>query len=58
MRLDLPLPETPVIPISFPSGKSTDTFLRLCPVAFFKLKTFPLPSRLFLGMAISRSPLM
>jgi hypothetical protein len=43
IRLDLPLPETPVIAINLLSGKSTVRFFRLCPLAPIIVKFLPLP---------------
>ena len=57
MRVDLPEPETPVTPMSVPSGKSTVTFFRLLPFAPTMRSTFPLPSRRTVGTAMRRFPL-
>ena len=58
IKLDFPLPETPVIPINLPKGKSTLIFFKLWPVAFFNVNILALSSRLYSGLAISRSPFM
>lgn len=44
IRLDLPLPETPVIPINLLSGKLTVRFFRLCPLAPIIVMFLPLPA--------------
>ena len=45
MRLDLPLPETPVTTVSVPSGISAVTSLRLWPRAPSMRIAGPLPGR-------------
>ena len=54
---DLPPPETPVTHISFPSGNSTSTFLRLLPRAPNSFRDCPLPARRCFGTEISSLPL-
>ncbi|MNI47121.1 hypothetical protein D3C73_1016210 [compost metagenome] len=57
IRLDLPEPETPDTTMSFPNGKETDRFFKLCPVAPCNDNVFPLPSRRFSGILTSFVPL-
>ena len=53
-KVDLPLPETPVIPIIKPKGKSTVIFLRLLPVQPDRVNLVPLPVLLLTGIFICR----
>ena len=57
MRVDLPLPLTPLMPMNIPSGKSTSRFLRLLPLAPFRPSVRPLPLRLADGTGIDSLPL-
>ena len=52
----LPLPDTPVTTINRPNGKSTFIFLRLFPVAPFKVKSPDLALRRSFGVLISFFP--
>ena len=58
IKVDFPLPETPVTQIIFPKGNSTETFFRLLPDAPESLIVFPFPSRLVLGTSIFFLPVM
>ena len=52
IKVDFPLPETPVTPIMVPSGKLTETFFKLFPVAPFSESVLPFPFLRFLGTSI------
>ena len=56
IKLDLPLPETPVIQMNFPRGNSTVTFFRLFPVAPDNIIFFPFPVLLWGANSISSLP--
>src|SRR5687767_5860334 len=56
IRVDFPLPETPVIQVNVPSGISNVTFLRLLPDAFSRTMLLPFPFLLDFGNDISCSP--
>src|SRR5262249_59998469 len=56
MRVLLPEPETPVTAMKVPSGKVTETFFRLLPVAPRRVSFLPLPLRRGGGGAILRWP--
>ena len=55
MRVDLPLPETPVIKVKTPIGIFTETFLRLFELASLILIYF-FDILLFCGIGIDNSP--
>ncbi len=54
IKVDFPLPETPVTQQKVPNGISRSTFFKLFPVAPFNSIFFPLPSLLISGMGILR----
>src|SRR3546814_8107515 len=57
MRVDLPLPETPVTQVKVPSGIAASTFCRLFSLAPRILIAWPgCPSRRMRGTSIWRSP--
>ena len=56
IRLDFPLPDTPVTQIKQPNGKRAVTFFKLFPVAPFSTIALPLPCRRFSGTDISCLP--
>jgi hypothetical protein len=53
---DLPLPDTPVTHVNFPSGNLTSIFFRLLAAHPFISITFPLPFLLTLGTSIRSLP--
>lgn len=56
IRLDFPLPETPVTHMNLPNGNSAVTFLRLFPFAPFNKILLPFPERLTAGISILARP--
>ena len=52
MSVDFPLPETPVMQISIPSGKSTEISFRLFPEQPLSERTLPFPGRRTTGTLI------
>ena len=54
VKLDLPLPETPVTQVKVPSGMQAVTFLRLLARAPWTVSLWPLPLRRLAGISIWR----
>ncbi len=54
VKLDLPLPDTPVTQVKVPSGMEAVTLARLLARAPWTVSFLPLPLRRFFGTAISR----
>ena len=57
IKLDFPLPLTPVTHINFPKGNSTVTFFKLLPVAPLITNFFPFPFLRSFGISICFLPL-
>ena len=57
MKVDFPLPDTPVTQVNVPMGIFAETFFKLFPVAPLKCKYFPLTADLrFFGTLINFLP--
>ena len=57
VKLDLPLPDTPVMQVKVPIGIDAVTPFRLLAVALWTVSFLPVPLRRFLGTGTSRVPL-
>ena len=58
IKLDLPLPLTPVMQINLPKGISIFTFFKLCPVQPFNTNFFPFPFLRTFGISILLLPVI
>ena len=56
VKLDLPLPDTPVMQVKVPSGMLAVTPRRLLAVALWTVSCLPVPLRRFAGTGTARVP--